>query len=158
MRLQAIRPQDTPACAPVKPNHAKRKSAKRMQEHLKKKGVLPGARNGQAGEPPAGPTPAAAEPAPIEHDARMVDAATASDADARRGQKRAAGETPARAPHSTPIPQQPSAGSEGNRAVSPVEPAGKRGAGLRPAGHAACRKAYAAAALETNREGRISEG
>ena len=87
----------------------------------------------------------------------MADAAPARDAHAQRGQKRAAGVAPAPAPQPTHMSQQPS-GSEGHRADSPVEPAGKRGTGLRPAGHAECRKAYAAAALEASREGRTSQG
>jgi len=155
---RASRPQVTSTCASVKkPNHAQRKSAQRMREHLEKKGVLPSARSGQAEEPSAEPSLTAAEPAPVEVDARMADAAAASEAADRRGQKRSASETPAPAPQSTPMSQQPS-GSEGQRATSPAEPAGKRGPGLRPAGHAECRKAYAAAALESSREGRTSQG
>ena len=138
-------------------NHAKRKSAKRMREHLQKKGVLPGAGSGQAEEPLAEPTPTASEPAPAESDERMADAAPACDAHVPRGQKRAAGEVPAPGLSSTHMSQQPS-GSEGQRAESPAEPAGKRGPGLRPAGHTECRKAYAAAVLESSREGRTSQG
>ena len=87
----------------------------------------------------------------------MADAAPAHDAHAQRGQKRAAGVSPAPAPQPTHMSQQPS-GSEGHRADSPVEPAGKRGTGLRPAGHAECRKAYAAVALEASRERHTSQG
>jgi len=155
---RASRPRVEPASAPAVrgPNHAKRKSAERMRKHLEQKGVAC-AGSGKAEEPSAELTPTAAEPAPVEPDARMIDAAPVSDANTQRGQKRAAGETPAPAPHSTPMPLQPSS-SEGPRAVSPAEPAGKRGPGLRPAGHAACRKAYAAAVLDTRREGRTSQG
>ena len=128
-----------------------------MRAFLESKGVLSCARSAEAGESPAAPTAAVEATALIESDERMADAAPAHDANARRGQKRTAGVAPAPAPQPTHMPQQPN-GSEGHRADSPVEPAGKRGPGLRPAGHAECRQAYAAAALETSREGRTSQG
>jgi len=140
---------------PRKQNHAQRKRAARLKKFIEAKG----ARSGKAEESPAEPTAAVATTAPIELDERMTDAAHAHDADARRGQKRAAGVAPAptQSQNSTPMAQQPN-GSEGPRAESPVEPAGKRSPGLRPAGQAACRKAYAEAALEASRESRTSEG
>ena len=159
VHARVSRPRTEPASAPAVRglNHAKRKSAERMRKHRQKKGVVACAGSGQAGESPAEPAPTAAEPAPIEPDARMADAAATSATEGQRGQKRPADETPAPAPHSSSLPQQLQ-GYKGQRVGSPVEPTGQRSPGLRPLGHAECRRSYATAALEASRESRTSQG
>ena len=85
-------------------NHAQRKSAERLKTFIELKKA--GAGSARAEEPSAEAPPEAATPAPIESDERMADAAPAHDADARRGQKRAAGVAPAPAPQPTHMSQQ----------------------------------------------------
>jgi len=155
-RLRSTRTQSEPtratASEPRKLNHAQRKSAARLKEFIERKQA--GARNIQAGEPSAAPTPAASEPTPAESDARMTDLAPADGADARRGQKRAADETPAPRPQSSPLLSQLQ-GYAGQRVGSPVEPTEACHTGLRPLGLAGIRRANARDALEARREGAL---
>jgi hypothetical protein len=89
--MPASRQHVDPASAPTAnlprpPNSAKRRSARRMQNHIKE---LQGTRSQKATTHPKTTTPKAERPAPVETDVRMDDAPAETAAKGHRGQKRA---------------------------------------------------------------------
>ena len=133
-------------------NHAQRKSAARMRTYIEAKKAQKGSGAAQA---PASSTAVAlssTEPAPVESDARAGDTTMAEAEDDRRGQKRAAGESPV-CDHSGPL-----SGQQANR---PAEPTGRYSrSGLRPLNPTPeeDRRSRAELALESRRGGRTLEG
>ena len=87
---------------PQQPNSAQRRSARRLEDFLKKK---ESPQYTEAVGPPAAATPASGMPAPVEADVRMADGAQETAEAGRSGRKRVAGETPAHAQPTSTLPQ-----------------------------------------------------
>ena len=135
--------------APAVPNSAQRRSARRLQVHLQAK-----AGSGTTGaQDPATPVePQSEEPARVESDARADAAMAEATGDERRGQKRAADESPACAP-----PPSAQAAAQAPQQLQPrpadVGGRGREGRGLEPPSSSDYRRMRAEAARADRREG-----
>ena len=135
--------------APAVPNSAQRRSARRLQVHLQAK-----AGSGTTGaQDPATPVePQSEEPARVESNARADAAMAEATGDDRRGQKRAADESPACAP-----PPSAQAAAQAPQQLQPrsadVGGRGREGRGLEPPSSSDSRRMRAEAARADRREG-----
>ena len=151
---RASRQRDEPARAPAAhtqatPNSAQRRSARRLQEFLKAK---QGSGPAKALAQPTPVEPQSEEPARVESDARADAAMAEATGDDRRGQKRAADESPACAP-----PPSAQAAAQAPQQLQPrpadVGGRGREGRGLEPPSSSDFRRMRAEAARADRREG-----
>ena len=130
------------------PNSAQRRSAKRLQEFLL---AQKGAGTAKSTGPPPSAEPSSTEPARVDPDVRAGAETMDTTEEERRGQKRAASESPVCAPKPSALLQQLQ-GYKGQRVGGQVGSTGRKGPGLGRHPPERLRQIGAARALEKRRE------